>query len=71
MNAFWYHYNKPATQKAGKPQITLHFKNTCHIVDNIVCKVKTSGRVRKTQPRWVIAGRANQISIKDNIAEIF
>lgn len=70
MRSFWYHYNKPATQKAGKPQITLHYQGACHIIDNIICNVKTMGRIRKSQPRWVIAGKAKEVTFKNKVAEI-
>lgn len=69
MKAFWFHYNKPASAKSGKPQITLHWNGACNILDNIICKVPTSGRIRKKQPRWVIAGKGN-VTIKDGVAEI-
>ncbi len=70
MRSFWFHYNKPASSSAQKPQITLHYKGACLVIDNIVVNVKTQGRIRKTQPRWVIAGKTKEIIIKDGIATI-
>lgn len=70
MNAFWFHYNKPQTQREGSPRITVHYKNTCHVVANVICMVPVRGRTRKTQPRWVMAGKANRISFVDGIAKI-
>lgn len=67
---FFFHYNKPASRSAGKPQITIHYKNQCLIVDNIICNVKTFGRIKKRQPHFVVAGNANKIDIKDNVANI-
>ena len=67
---FWYHYNKPASQKANKPRITVHYKNCCHIVDNIVCKVNTMGHIRKTQPRFVIKGKCKKFKIIDGICYV-
>jgi hypothetical protein len=55
--AFWFHYNKPASQRVGKPQITIHINNQCHIVDNIIVDVPTRGRIRKQQPYFVMAGK--------------
>lgn len=68
--SFWFHYNKPESRKVGKPQITVHFNNACHIVDNISCEVPLTGRIRKTQPHWVMAGKSSSITIKDGIATI-
>lgn len=70
MRAFWFHYNKPASKTVGKPQITIHYKNECIIVDNLICNVPTLGRLRKTQPHWVVAGKTRGIDIKDGIATI-
>lgn len=68
--AFWFHYNKPASRSQGKPQITIHYKGVCHIVDNLVYDGKIEGRIRKTQPHWVISGKTSGIEIKNNIAYI-
>lgn len=68
--AFWFHYNKPASRKEGKPQITIHYKSACHIVDNVVCLVHTQGRIRNKQPHWVMAGKCNFIRFKDGVAYI-
>lgn len=61
--AYFLHYNKPATAQAGAPRISVHVAGTCHIVTNVVCNTPTSGRIRKTQPRWVLAGRATTFQI--------
>jgi hypothetical protein len=68
--AFFLHMNKPASQKAGRPVISLHFRGKCHLVDNIVCNVPTSGRTRKTQPLFVMAGKASSVRIENGIAYI-
>jgi hypothetical protein len=67
---FWFHYNKPASKKVGRPQITIHFNKQCCIVDNLVCNVKTFGRTKNQQPYFVIAGDADTIEIKKKIAYI-
>ena len=67
---FWFHYNKPVSLKNGKPQITIHHNNTCHIVDNIVCNVPTYGHLRKEQPRFVIKGKCRKFIIKKRIGII-
>jgi len=58
--AYFLHYNKPATAQAGEPRISVHVAGVCHIVTNVVCNTPTSGRIRKTQPRWVLVGRARR-----------
>lgn len=68
--AFWFHYNKPASQKKEKPQITVHFNKTCLIVDNVKCSVPTEGRLRSSQPKFVMAGKAKSIEIIDGVALI-
>jgi hypothetical protein len=55
--AFFYHYNKPASQRAKRPQISVHWKGACHIVDNIIVQVHSRGRVNKRQPYFVMCGQ--------------
>lgn len=59
------------SNKKGKPVITLHYKNKCHMVDNVICHVPTWGHVNKSQPRFVVKGKSSNIEIKDDIAHIF
>jgi hypothetical protein len=68
--AFFFHYNKPASRAAGKTVLSLHWRGVCHMVSNITCDVPTLGRHRKTQPRWVLTGRASQLRIVDGHAHI-
>ncbi len=65
---FWFHYNKPLSKMANKPQISIHYNKTCYIVDNIVCEIATSGNLRKFQPYFVIKGKCKSFEIKNNIA---
>ena len=67
---FFFHYNKPASRKRGKPIISLHYSKQCHLVENIVCNVYTRGKIRKRQPYFVLTGDADQITIEDGIATI-
>jgi hypothetical protein len=67
---FYFHYNKPASQKAGEPRLSLHFQNACHIVPKIDCRVKINSRNRKSQPHCVMAGEARKITIKKEKALI-
>jgi len=68
--SFWFHYNKPESRKVGKPQITVHYMGACHIVDNLKCNVPIAGKLRKTQPFWVIAGKTSSIEFEDGLATI-
>lgn len=67
---FFFHYNKPESKKQQKPVISLHYNKTCFLVENLVVNVPTHGRIRSTQPFFVMAGKAKEILIKDNIAYI-
>lgn len=69
---FFYHYNRPATKKAGVPMISLHYDGKCHIVRDIRL-VKLSERSRTTmkrQPNFVMTGKANKIDIVDGVATL-
>lgn len=61
MRTFWFHYNKPASKIAGKPQISVHYNNSCHIVDEIECLVPTFSKINKRQPFFVMKGKYNNI----------
>lgn len=70
MRTFWFHFNKPASARVGRPQISVHYRGQCHIVDNVDCRVSTKGRLRKRQPRFVMAGNCNDMSVVDGVAII-
>ena len=63
---FYYHYNKPASLKFKKPKLSVHFKNTCYIVDNLKCNVPARSFHRKIQPRCVIKGMATSVTISNS-----
>jgi len=67
---FWYHYNKPASSVAGKPQVTIHYNKKCILVDNLVCGVPTYGHIKKDQPKFVIKGKCKFIKVVDGVAHI-
>ena len=69
-HAFFFHYNKPASQAAGRPQISVHYRGQCYVVDEVACYVTTKSRVRRTQPHFVMAGRTQGICFDDNRAVI-
>lgn len=62
----YFHYNKPASLKAGKPQLSVHYKNICYIIEGLKCNIPIETRIRKTQPRCVMAGKASDFIIKWN-----
>lgn len=70
MRTFFYHYNKPASMTAGKPKLSVHFKDTCHIVDHIKCGVPCFTHHRKIQPRCIMKGKAHEVVIEDGVATI-
>ena len=44
---FFYHYYKQ------KGKMSIHFKKTCCVVDNIICNVPCETKWKKTQPRLI------------------
>lgn len=70
MKSFWFHYNKPASKSRGKPTITVHWDGVCYLVDNLFVHVPTQGRIRKTQPYFVMAGKAEDVKIVFDVAYI-
>ncbi len=67
---FFFHYNKPLTQRTGKVVMTLHYNGACHYVNYLVCRCRTYSRTRKHSPRFVMAGRAREIIIRAGTALI-
>jgi hypothetical protein len=67
---FNFHYNKPASKKAKRNKLTIHFGGKCCIVSRIVCKVPISSKSNKTQPRCTLVGEATNIKISNNTAYI-
>lgn len=66
MRIFYFHYNKPASLKAGKVKMSVHFMGKCHIVDAVRCLVPCETRIKKRQPRCVMAGMADSVLISGN-----
>ncbi len=67
---FFFHYNKPASTAKGKPVITVHYRNQCIPVSNVIVDVKTKGEIRKQQPRFVVAGKATKVDVINDVAYI-
>lgn len=63
--AFNFHYNKPASLKAGKPRMSVHFRGKCHIVTDVMCLVPCWSKHRTRQPRCVMEGRAKDVVLNE------
>jgi hypothetical protein len=69
---FFFHYNKPASRAAGAARLSVHFRDVCHIVNGIVCRVPCESKIRKRQPHCVMVGNATDVRIlPDGRAEIY
>jgi hypothetical protein len=70
MRRFFYHYNKPASQKWGRPMLTVHWQGKCHLVGGVFCYVPTETHIRSTQPRCVVRGKAKSVTFEGSVAVI-
>jgi hypothetical protein len=61
---FFYHFYKQ------KGKMSVHFKKTCTVVDDIVCQVPCETKWKPTQPRLVMQGFANEVLIENGTATI-
>lgn len=68
---FFYHFNKPASQSAGRVQISVHLEgpeiNKCVLVDNLVCGVPAKGRLRTHQPRFAMQGVCHEWEVREGV----
>lgn len=68
--SFYFHYNKPQSQRTGHPVISVHISGVCHFVKNIKCTVPTQGRLSARQPRFVMHGKCKTFEIVDDVAYV-
>jgi len=68
---FWFHYNKPASAKQGRPLLTLHYLDKCHLVEALEITTPTETHNRKRQPRVVVRGWATGVKLEGEKAFIF
>lgn len=61
---FFYHYFR------NKKCMSVHFRNSCIPVKNIVCNVPCETKYNKRQPFLVIRGFCSNIKIEKNVAHI-
>jgi hypothetical protein len=50
--------------------MSIHFKKTCTVVDDVQCNVPCETKWKKTQPNLVMQGFAKNIIIENNKAII-
>lgn len=67
---FFYHFNKPMTQKTGEVMWSIHFRNKCYFVKDISCMVPTVTKTNKKQPKGVVQGFCKEVLIKESVAII-
>ena len=65
--AFFYHYNKHLSAKAGHPIMTVHLGGKCYFARSLQVDVACVTKERKVQPRLVLHGYCSGISITDNL----
>jgi len=61
---FFYHYFKQ------KKKMSVHFRGSCMVVDDIVCNVTCETKWRKGQPQLVMQGFCSEVIFENNKAII-
>lgn len=61
---FFYHFYKQ------KGKMSVHFKGTCTVVEDIICRVPCETKWKSTQPRLVMQGFAEKVDILNKKAYI-
>jgi len=54
---FFYHFFKQ------KKKMSIHFRKSCIIVDNVVCNVPCETKWNKRQPMLVMQGKAKSVKV--------
>lgn len=62
---FFYHYYK------AKKAMSIHFRNRCYVVKNVICHAPCESKWNKRQPMLVMQGYATKVDIVDNIGHIW
>jgi len=65
---FYLHYNKTASNKNRKPQITVHYRNVKYTVNNIHCNTVIFSVVKEYEPKCILKGKVNNFNVMDNVA---
>ena len=61
---FFYHYYKQ------KKKMSVHFRGSCTVVDDVVCRTTCETKRKPTQPQLVMQGFAKKVDIKYGVAYI-
>lgn len=61
MRRFFFHYRK----SDGK--MTIHYKNQCIVVNEVVCKVPCETKRNKRQPRLVMRGYCKKVQVVNGV----
>ena len=61
---FCYHWRK------CDGRMTVHYRDRCLVVDNVTCKAVCHSKRNKRQPRLVMQGYTNRVTIQNGIATI-
>jgi hypothetical protein len=61
---FFYHFYKQ------KGKMSIHFKNTCCVVDGVICNVPCETKWKSRQPKLVMQGFALNVRFENNIGII-
>ena len=70
MKSFYFHYNKPKSKSVGETIISVHFDKVCHFVKNIEVNVPTKGKIKSKAPKFVMTGKTDKFTIKNETAII-
>ena len=60
---FFYHYNKPESVRQNCNVLTLHWRDTCYLVNDIEVQAHTETHSQKHQPRCIMRGWARGVVI--------
>lgn len=61
---FFYHYFK------AKKKMSIHWRGSCHVVNDIICKVPCETKWRKRAPFLVMYGKAKSMELDGETAII-
>tara|TARA_B100000035_G_scaffold315197_1_gene334378 strand:+ start:2009 stop:2257 length:249 start_codon:yes stop_codon:yes gene_type:complete len=57
---FFYHYNK------HQQRMTVHWRGSCLLVDEIVCHTAAETKTSDTQPKYVLQGWATMVNLESD-----
>ena len=60
---FFLHYNKPLSKQMKEHTWSVHYRDTCHFVRQIDCRVPTVSKTNERQPYVVMQGMAEHVIV--------